>query len=101
MDALKEKIKQEIKHDILNLEDSDLSWIKARLVEPRIKSFRTMTGDVAELWIVADRITEDDDGYMIVYDPGTEKFGIATAARDEFDFYMGPYGTFSEAVKGL
>ena len=79
------------------------AWVDAHLIEPRqIESL--VDRDLAatkRVWLVTGHIGIEDASYRVVYDEGMDTYGLETTLADGRSWYMGPYGTFVEAVEAM
>ena len=57
---------------------------------------------VVDLWLVLEEIPNDGSGYKIVFDEERGKFGLATSdANNRLPAYLGPYGSFLDALASM
>ena len=79
------------------------SWLRDHLIEPRAVVLATdPDGNVfKQLWLVTDHVGKDDSSYRIVYDGTAETFGLECTLNNGVEWYMGNYGSFSEAVEAM
>jgi len=79
------------------------SWVDQHLVTPRQVRLATDADGTAfkNLWLVTDHVGTNDSSYRIVYDDDTDTFGLECTLDSGVEWYMGNYGSFSEAVENL
>ena len=59
-------------------------------------SSRTM-----RVWLVTDHTGNNDGSSRVVYDPTTKMFGLVMELRTGVLWYMGPHGSFVDAVESI
>jgi len=79
------------------------SWVQAHLVVPRqIEAWADPERQIAALvWLVTDHTGQNDSSYRVVFDSSSQAFGLETTLADGTAWYMGPYGTFSDAIESM
>jgi hypothetical protein len=54
------------------------------------------------LWVILDELPQSKDGYLIVYDPRRNLFGLATKSDGKSDgTFIGYYGNLRETLEGM
>lgn len=73
------------------------------LIKPPVRQLFVDSFDNSEvdLWLVLEEYPADKSGYKIVFDEKTQMFGLATGSCHGPDLYLGPYGTFLEALQNM
>ena len=73
------------------------------LVEPtkRVYEDSFRRGEMIELWLVLEEVPEDQSGYKIVFDEGSQMFGLATSNVAGPDVFLGYYGSFLETLEAM
>lgn len=84
-----------------NLHNCDL---RRCLVEPHVETFDLMDNasppPTVDLWVVLEERPDEKDGYKVVFDEATHKFGLALDGETR-PYYVGSYGTFLKAFKAM
>jgi hypothetical protein len=77
--------------------------LKKCLLNPHAKQLFVNSFDNSEvhLWLVLEENPTEKSGYKIVFDEKTQMFGLATGSWEGPDMYLGPYGTFLEALENM
>jgi hypothetical protein len=73
----------------------DRCLVEPHLIEYPNSGYPGVTG-TATLWVVLEEDPQTLDGYKIVFDEATGKFGLALPG-----YYMGPYGSFLKAFDSM
>lgn len=94
-----------MENELETIAPSVLEKIRSQLVVPRKIECRIADSTHSEaFWLVYDEEpTSSVDGYVIVFDPARETFGLAVKSRDpnsKFTF-IGLYGTFKQTLEGM
>ena len=78
-------------------------WAQRHLIEPRVVevSLDAEGNGSREVWLVTDDVGVEDASCRIVYDHASKTFGLECRMAKEVSWYMGPIGTFDEAVNSL
>ena len=78
-------------------------WAKAHLVVPRRTSVVLDPEGVQSgvVWLVTDAVGVNDSAYRVVYDESTASFGLEFQLDSGVSWYMGSYGSFSNAVESM
>ena len=58
-------------------------------------------GKTLELWLVLEEDPDNKSGYKIVFDEGSNRFGLAIRGDGKFDTFIGFHGSFTETLKGM
>ena len=95
-----EKVKLLINNDFKNIDDNLKEWTRLNIIEPK-KEMLSLNDDgssLKEFWIVTKG---SDSSYRVTYDEDDNIFGLECKLADRIKWYMGPYGTFSEAINNM
>lgn len=94
------KIKNLIEKDIDNVKDSLRDWTRSHIIEPKkeIVSLDELGETIIELWIVTEN---EDCAYRVTYDEDSGLFGLESELANGVKWYMGAYGTFSDAINNM
>jgi hypothetical protein len=57
-------------------------------------------GKPFEAWLVLEALPNDDDGYRIIFDEESGKFGLACGTRRD-PIFIGWHGSFLNTVQGM
>jgi len=78
-------------------------WAQRHLIEPRVVavSLDPEGNRSGEVWLVTDDVGVEDSSCRIVYDLVSKAFGLECRMANQVSWYMGPIGTFDEAVNSL
>lgn len=78
-------------------------WAESHLADPHEVAFNLRPdGDsVITLWLVTDHVGSRDSSCRVVFDAETEQFGLTMQLANGVDWYMGPYGTFAQAIESM
>ena len=99
---ISDRISEEINDNwtLSNAHGVDLK--KCLITPPKKGSFvDSFSKAPVDLWLVLEEAPEDKSGYKIVFDETSNMFGLATAGWEGSDIYLGPYGTFLEALESM
>lgn len=79
------------------------SWVDEHLISPRQVWVAIDTNGTSfkTLWLVTDRVGENDSSYRVVYNNETDAFGLECTLDSGVEWYMGNYGSFAEAVENM
>ena len=69
--------------------------VKCRNSFPLLESGRAL-----DLWIVLEETPGNKDGYLIVFDERTRKFGLA-AWTEDVPIFLGYHGSFMNTLEGM
>ncbi len=77
--------------------------LRACLVAPELRSFVDVmdSSQIWRLWLVLEENPISRDGYKVVFDERAGVFGLATADECGPDCYLGPYGSFLQALDSM
>ncbi len=100
---LEEQIRSGVEQGKSELTIQLLRWVEAHQVPPRrvdvaLNPEGTATGHV---WLVTDDTGENDASYRVVYDEAEASFGLECTLKSGVSWYMGPYGSFANAVESM
>lgn len=85
--------------DFFNSHGVDLA--KCRVAPTRITCADSFNDNQpVELWLVLREVPDSDAGYLVVFDAGHGRFGLATAA-DPLPVLLGWDGSFTQALAGM
>jgi hypothetical protein len=57
-------------------------------------------GKPFEAWLVLEELSNNDDGYRIIFDEETDEFGLACGTRSD-PVFIGFHGSFINTVQGM
>lgn len=100
---MKSEIKKRIRTEIVRLSGHLKEWAEEHLIEPKTIE---LTVDLdsnkkSEFWLITDDTGHNDSSYRIVFDETTDTFGLECRLEDGREWYMGAYGSFTEAVQSM
>jgi hypothetical protein len=101
--ATVETISELIEVEIAKLGPLLQSWARHHLIVPRqvILSADPEGGEQATLWLVTDHTGDNDSSCRVVFDARSNEFGLEQTLADGIEWYMGPYGSFADAVEAM
>lgn len=98
-----EIIRNDLKNAFDTLSNDQTIWIKRHLVQPHIvdalldlDQFETIP-----IWQITKNDIEEKFPYSIAYNPSTHNYGIITDLSSGLKWYMGDYGSFTDAYMAL
>ena len=93
-------IQRLIEKDLLSLETHLQEWARKYLVQPNLVSMLIDPDDTVtkDIWIIT---SEDGASYQVTFDSVSKMFGLAMILQDGQCWYMGPYGSFNDAIKNM
>ena len=95
-------IKYRVAEELVILPPRLQAWVRTHLVEPRFCKFSVdHDGSFKHFWLVTDHNGEHDSSYRIVFDGEQEVFGLECTLESGVEWYMGSYGSFSDAVENM
>ena len=79
------------------------SWARDHLIQPRQIRLSTDPegSSFKDFWLVTGHVGKEDSSYRIVYDEAEQAFGLEMTLDTGVEWYMGNYGSFSEAVENM
>jgi hypothetical protein len=106
-EAVRELVEYEVAGD-RSLTNAHRCDLRRCLVPPEWREYDDCRGGrplvkpypVIRLWLVLESAPEDRSGYKIVYDPEACLFGLAVPG-DHRDVFLGYYGSFLDAYRGM
>lgn len=101
--SIEELIRTRVEQGLRELPLHLREWAQAHLVSPRrIEVALDWDGnDWAEVWLVTDDVGWKDSVSQVVYDTAKECFGLVVRMANGVPWYMGPWGSFADAVDGM
>lgn len=98
-----ELIKKRVSEELVVLQHHLQTWARTHLVEPRLHRFSVDPegSSFRQFWLVTDHTGKNDSSYRILYDGEQNVFGLECTFKSGVEWYMGSYGSFSEAVENM
>ena len=98
-----QKIKMEVNRGLAELKPHLRLWAENHIINPRRIELSLDPDGMAsvELWLVTDHTGHEDSSSRVVYDEAIESFGLEQTLNTGVEWYMGPYGSFSECVENM
>ena len=98
-----ELIKRRVADDLVILPSHLQTWVRTHLVVPRMRRFSVDHdgSSFKQLWLVTDHNGKHDSSYRIVFDGEQGVFGLECTLETGVEWYMGSYGSFSDAVENM
>ena len=96
-------IKNRVAKELVILPPHLQTWVRTHLVEPHLRKFSVDHdgSSFKHFWLVTDHNGENDSSYRIVFDGEQEVFGLECTLESGVEWYMGSYGSFSDAVENM
>ena len=96
-------IKRRVDEELVILPSHLQTWVQTHLVEPRLLTFSVDHdgSSFRQFWLVTDHNGEQDSSYRIVFDGEQGVFGLECTLDSGVEWYMGSYGSFSDAVENM
>ena len=96
-------IKNRVAEELVILPPHLQTWVRTHLIEPRLRKFAVDHdgSSFKHFWLVTDHNGEHDSSYRIVFDDEQEVFGLECTLEAGVEWYMGSYGSFSDAVENM
>src|SRR5258705_4128568 len=98
-----ELIKSKVAYELTSLAPHLQTWLRAHLIEPRLSRLSVDCNGPSSkaFWLITDHTGKEDSSYRIVYDGEHEVFGLECTLESGVEWYMGGYGSFSDAVESM
>ena len=92
-----------VQAELSMLPDDSKAWFQAHRTPPReiTVSADPDSSRILHVWLVTDHTGHDDGSSRVVYDPATKMFGLVMELRTGLLWYMGPHGSFVDAVESI
>ncbi len=96
-------IVKNVKSELLSCEESLRLWANAHLIKPHVitASCKPDRVEPKSLYLITDHIGVNDSNYRIVYDEDAAQYGLECTTSAGISWYMGPYGSFSKALRSM
>jgi hypothetical protein len=98
-----EQIMTEVNHGLAFLSLHLREWVQGHSIEHHQIRLATDPGGTSfkDLWLITDHNGQKDSSYRVVYDEEAEAFGLECTLDSGVEWYMGIYGSFSQAVDSM
>lgn len=98
-----QKIVLEVNQGLAELKPHLRRWAEDHLIQPRqIELSLDPDGKLSGvLWLVTDHTGHEDSSSRVVYDEANGQFGLEQTLNTGIQWYMGPYGSFSECIENM
>ena len=92
-----------VQAEIPMLPDDSRAWFEAHRTSPKeiTVSADPDSSRTVQVWLVTDHTGNNDASSRVVYDPATKMFGLVMELRTGVLWYMGPHGSFVDAVESI
>ena len=108
MNRIKQYINEIIQDELAdcsfeNMHGLNTANIQEHLIDPVLQVYEDSFSEAnIQLWTVLYEVPNSTDGYIVVYDPSKNEFGLAVQSRKSGKkVFIGYYGTFIESMVGM